>query len=129
MKPHLRIARPTTRLDEVVDQYVQGLGMNLFFRFQDHDGYDGVMAGWEGQDYHLEFTTHVAHPVGPPPDDEHLLVFYFPETGEWEQVCQNMVAAGFQQVPSRNPYWDVSGKTFLDLDGYRVVIQNAAWGS
>ncbi|ECG3432622.1 VOC family protein, partial [Salmonella enterica subsp. enterica serovar Oranienburg] len=26
-----------------------------------------------------------------------------------------------------NPYWDVNGKTFVDRDGYRVVMQNKAW--
>ncbi|WP_407668571.1 hypothetical protein [Paraburkholderia dilworthii] len=28
-----------------------------------------------------------------------------------------------------NPYWDVSGQTFADPDGYRVVMQNAVWSS
>ena len=26
-----------------------------------------------------------------------------------------------------NPYWDRSGRTFEDPDGYRVVIQRASW--
>ena len=26
-----------------------------------------------------------------------------------------------------NPYWDRQGVTFSDDDGYRVVIQHAAW--
>ena len=30
-------------------------------------------------------------------------------------------------VPSHNPYWDVRGKTFEDLDGYRVVLEQAEW--
>jgi hypothetical protein len=30
-------------------------------------------------------------------------------------------------VQSFNPYWDQHGKTFEDPDGYRVVLQNAAW--
>jgi len=38
-----------------------------------------------------------------------------------------MLAAGFRRVPSYNPYWEVQGQTFEDLDGYRVVLQNAAW--
>lgn len=126
MKPHLRVARPTDRLDEIVAQYIQGLDLKVLGRFQDHDGYNGVMLGYGGLDYHLEFTSHVEDPVGPPPDDEHLLVFYYPEADEWEQVCNNMKAAGFKQLASRNPYWDVAGKTYMDLDGYRVVIQNAA---
>src|SRR5215467_708702 len=38
-----------------------------------------------------------------------------------------MIAAGFHRVPSYNPYWEAQGQTFEDLDGYRVVLQNAAW--
>jgi hypothetical protein len=38
-----------------------------------------------------------------------------------------MTSAGFREVPSNNPYWDLQGRTFEDIDGYRVVLQNAAW--
>ena len=38
-----------------------------------------------------------------------------------------MIAAGFTPVPSFNPYWDRLGRTFADRDGYRVVLQRAAW--
>ncbi|WP_416171653.1 hypothetical protein [Haematobacter missouriensis] len=34
---------------------------------------------------------------------------------------------GHEPVPSFNPYWDRGGRTFEDPDGYRVVLQNAAW--
>jgi hypothetical protein len=38
-----------------------------------------------------------------------------------------MQAAGYQATASFNPYWDRVGRTFEDPDGYRVVLQNAAW--
>ncbi len=38
-----------------------------------------------------------------------------------------MQSAGFNQVPSYYPYWDVVGKTYEDLDGYRIVLQNREW--
>jgi hypothetical protein len=38
-----------------------------------------------------------------------------------------MLAAGFREVASFNPYWDARGRTFEDPDGYRTVLQNAAW--
>ena len=38
-----------------------------------------------------------------------------------------LVENGFGRVKSFNPYWDVSGRTFEDADGYRLVLQNAAW--
>jgi hypothetical protein len=38
-----------------------------------------------------------------------------------------MLAAGFTAVASLNPYWDVSGRTFADADGYRIVLQCSEW--
>jgi hypothetical protein len=40
-----------------------------------------------------------------------------------------MRAAGFKQVASLNPYWDVRGHTYEDQDGYRIVLQNAEWNN
>jgi hypothetical protein len=44
-----------------------------------------------------------------------------------EEACLQMLFAGFRGVPSYNPFWNVCGRTFEDLDGYRVVLQNAEW--
>ena len=38
-----------------------------------------------------------------------------------------MLAAGFRAVASFNPYWERRGRTLEDPDGYRIVLQNAAW--
>jgi hypothetical protein len=65
--------------------------------------------------------------VGSAPTQDNLLVFYIPERDDWEVACLAMQQAGFIPVPSYNPYWDGSGKTYEDLDGYRVVLQNQAW--
>jgi hypothetical protein len=37
------------------------------------------------------------------------------------------MSAEFRAVLSYNPYGDVQGRTFEDLDGYRVVLQHATW--
>jgi hypothetical protein len=37
--------------------------------------------------------------------------------------------ADFPVVASFNPYWEQLGRTYKDPDGYRVVIQNAAWSA
>jgi hypothetical protein len=123
----LRVARPTDNLAAIAEMYAQGLGLTVFARFEDHDGFDGIVLGHPEQAYHLEFTTHRGHLVGKAPTADHLLVFYIAEAAEWEESCAQMLKAGFREVPSYNPYWDVRGKTFEDLDGYRVVLQNAAW--
>ena len=33
----------------------------------------------------------------------------------------------YKSVKSYNPYWDIRGKTFEDADGYRIVLEQAAW--
>ena len=123
----LRVARATDRLDDVVRFYVAGLGLDELGSFKDHDGFDGVMVGTPGAPYHLEFTHQRGHAVGDAPTKDNLLVFYLPDDSEWTSTVERMVAAGYTPVPSLNPYWDRRGRTFEDPDGYRVVLQNAAW--
>ena len=127
-KAHLRVARPSDNFEEVVRFYREGLGFDLLGSFIDHDGFDGVMLGHPGQPYHLEFTRHRGHPAGRAPSQDNLLVFYLPDPTEWEEAVERMLQHGFAPVPSYNPYWDARGKTFEDADGYRVVLQRAAWG-
>ena len=123
----LRIARPTDHLADVVRFYELGLGFTRIGSFEDHDGFDGVMLGLPGAAYHLEFTRKRNHQAGRAPTLDNLLVFYLPEPREWQAAIDRMIAAGYLPVSSFNPYWDRSGHTFEDLDGYRVVLQNASW--
>ena len=125
--PVLRIARPTNDLDALERMYAAGLGFEVVGRFEDHDGYDGVMLGTPGGPYHLEFTRRRGERAGRAPSDEHLLVFYVPDRAAWEARCARMADAGFTEVAPSNPYWAQRGRTFEDADGYRVVIQNASW--
>jgi len=127
MTPHLRIARPVADLARSTDLYCRGLDLRVLGRFEDHGGFDGVMLGAAGGGYHFEFTRHREHPVAPAPTVEDLVVFYLPDATEWHLACARMTAAGFRQVVSFNPYWDRSGRTYEDADGYRVVLQNADW--
>jgi catechol 2,3-dioxygenase-like lactoylglutathione lyase family enzyme len=123
----LRVARPTYRLVEVVRFYQDGLGLERLDSFEDHEGFDGVMLGLPGAPYHLEFTRQHGHRAGRAPSADNLLVFYLPDAQEWRSAVDRMLGAGYASVPSFNPYWDRSGRTFEDPDGYRVVLQNAAW--
>ncbi len=125
----LRVARPTNRLDQVVRFYTEGLGLQILYRFENHDGFDGVMVGMPGEAYHFEFTHHRGHSVGRAPTQDNLIVFYLPEQLEWQQTIERMNAAGYKSVKSYNPYWDNKGVTFEDPDGYRVVLQNDSWDS
>ena len=123
----LRIARPTDPLETVIRFYTEGVGLMVLGSFADHEGFDGVMLGILGASYHLEFTRKRGHAAGRAPTQDNLLVFYVDDRHEWQHATERMSAAGYEPVPSFNPYWDRLGKTYEDPDGYRVVIQNQSW--
>jgi len=125
--PTLRVARPTDNIEALKSFYVDGLGLEVLYEFSDHDGFDGLMVGVPNCPYHFEFTKKYGHSVGRAPTTDNLLVFYLPDLEEWDHAVQRMKAAGFSPVASFNPYWDRSGRTFEDPDGYRIVLQNASW--
>src|SRR5687767_6868522 len=125
----LRVARPTNDLEKVIRFYRDGLGLALLGSFADHEGFDGVMLGWEGQQHqtHLEFTRQHGHDAGRAPTRDNLLVFYLPDAGEYQRAVERMRAHGYEPAASANPYWDRGGITFEDPDGYRVVLFNRSW--
>ena len=123
----MRVARPTDNLEEVTKFYGEGLGFAELYRFEDHDGFDGVMLGLPGAPYHLEFTRAQGHRAGRAPTSDNLLVFYLPDESQWSHAVARLRRAGYEPVRSFNPYWDRQGLTFEDPDGYRVVLQRAAW--
>lgn len=126
---HLRVARPASGLDRSVEMYCAGLGLAILGTFRDHNGFDGTMVGEPSAAVHFEFTVCRAHPVEPSPTPEDLVVFYLPESFKWAERCSLVVAASFKEVQPFKPYWSRSGRTFEDPDGYRVVLQNAAWST
>jgi hypothetical protein len=123
----LRVARPSDDLDALMPFYSGGLGFEVLLRFENHDGFDGLVLGHSSWPYHLEFTRLRDHPAGRAPSRDHLLVFYHPDPVAWRRAVARMNAAGFEAVSSFNPYWSRFGETFEDPDGYRVVLQKEAW--
>lgn len=123
----LRVARPTDNLDEIATMYCDGLGFEVIGCFSDHQGFDGVLVGHPQHHYHLEFTHHHGSVAGYAPTQDNLLVFYIAEEKQWVEQCEAMLQAGFTGVPSFNPYWDENGRTFEDVDGYRVVLASREW--
>lgn len=121
-----RIARPTDNIDRLLPFYTTGLGLEVLYRFENHDGFDGVMLGARGAPYHFEFTRARGHTAGRAPTADNLLVFYLPGVEDWRAAVERMRAAGFEPVPSFNPYWD-AGATFEDPDGYRLVLNRGGW--
>jgi catechol 2,3-dioxygenase-like lactoylglutathione lyase family enzyme len=125
--PTLRLARPTDDLDALLPFYRDGLGLTLLARFEDHQGFDGIILGAPGAPYHFEFTRAHGHSAGRAPTRDHLWALYLPDAAEWRGAVERMRRAGFAPVASFNPYWDRDGLTFEDPDGYRVVLQHGAW--
>lgn len=120
----VRVARPTDKLEEVVRFYTEGLGLTVIGSLQAHAGYDGVMIGLPGRDYHLEFTRHVEGSPCPAPSHDNLLVFYLEDKSAIERATERLHALGHRPAPPENPYWSERGLTFEDPDGWRVVLMN-----
>ena len=119
----VRVARPTGQLDEVVRFYRDGLGLPELDRFTGHAGYRGVLLGLPGTQYHLEFTQHDRGSPGPAPSRDNLLVLYFGELSQVEQVASRLAAAGHLPVAAENPYWTEHGAvTVEDPDHWRIVL-------
>lgn len=125
----MRVARSTDHLAEITRMYVEGLGFALIGEFHGHNGFDGSIIGHPEHPYHLEFTHHHGAKVGTAPTKDNLLVFYIPDKRIWAECCGKMKAAGFRLVPAYNDYWEFTGQSFEDIDGYRVVLQNRAWSA
>jgi catechol 2,3-dioxygenase-like lactoylglutathione lyase family enzyme len=119
----VRFARHTSRLEEVIRFYRDGLGLPEIGRFDGHDGYDGVFLAIPGTDAHLEFTSGGAHPA-PVPHPEALLVLYL---GSSEAVTETCKRVGAEPVQPANPYWRQHGITLADPDGFRVVLVPDSW--
>ena len=121
----VRWARPTDQLDEVVTFYRDGLGLKELGHFEGHSGYDGVMLGLPGSDYHLEFTSHADGSPCPAPSIDNLLVLYLESEGAAAIVAGRLSDLGYPDVEPENPYWDGRSITVADPDGWRVVLD---WG-
>ena len=53
-------------------------------------------------------------------------MLYLPVTEEWKAAVARAERVT-PRVKAFNGYWDARGATFEDPDGYRIVLQNAAW--
>jgi hypothetical protein len=119
---NVRFARPTDQLDEV-RFYCEGLGLPELDRFAGHAGQRGVPLGLPGTRYHLEFTQHDHGSPGPAPSRDNLLMRYFDDLTQMDQVASRLAALGHLRVEAENPYWAENGAvTVEDRDHWRVVL-------
>ena len=120
----VRIARPTDKLAEVVSFYRDALGLVEVGSFENHAGYDGVMLGLPGRDYHLEFTHRAEGSPCPAPSKDNLLVLYVENRTAFSRMAERLARLGHRPVMPENPYWLARGLTYEDPDGWRVVLMN-----
>jgi catechol 2,3-dioxygenase-like lactoylglutathione lyase family enzyme len=119
----VRVARPTDQLAAIESFYSEHLGLPVLYRFEGHAGYDGVMLGLPGTEYHLEFTSRADGSPCPAPTADNLLVLYLHGDAPMYETVERLAAAGHQPVQAENPYWAAVGAmTFEDPDGWRVVL-------
>jgi GNAT superfamily N-acetyltransferase/catechol 2,3-dioxygenase-like lactoylglutathione lyase family enzyme len=119
----LRVARHTERLNELVRFYRDGLGLAEVGGFRDHRGYDGVFLALPGTGAHLEFTAGGNYPA-PVPHPESLLVLYLGDEAAVQTAGRRLKS---DAVTPANPYWSEHGTTFLDPDGFHVVLVPDRW--
>lgn len=127
--PHLRIARPCRDLDQARQFWVDGVGAEVLWSQLDPEpGHHALMMiGLAKAAWHLELVLDPDCAAASPPSEEDLLVLYL--DGEVpSDLIERILAAGGVRVPARNPYWDQWGSTFVDPDGYRLVLSTRAWG-
>jgi catechol 2,3-dioxygenase-like lactoylglutathione lyase family enzyme len=113
-----RVARPVHDLARSTHFYRDVLGLPVLESFRGHAGYDGVFLALPGGG-ELELTRGPSAPV--PTSEEDLLVLYVRDDAALRTTTER-IAAGAERVAAANPYWNTWGATFLDPDGYRVVI-------
>lgn len=125
----LRLARPSWDLGAAERFWVEGLGLQVLYRSDVAEGMEHalVMVGWQGASWHLELVGDPDGATPPTPTEEDLLVLYLDGPID-PGLEQQLVAAGGRRVMSRNPYWDEWGATFVDPDGYRLVLSHRGWG-
>ena len=119
----LRVARHTNRLEQLVDFYINIIGLSLLGEFKNHSGYDGVFIGIKDSDWHLEFTQ-TSEPADHKFDADDILVFYPGSQSEYDNLVERLKNSKVVNPIAKNPYWQVNGITVQDPDGHTVIISN-----
>jgi len=124
--PTLRVARPSDNLGALLRFYEQGLGLTLLFRFENHEGFDGIMLGRPGAPYHFELPAPITTPQAAHP---HRITssstFQMQMNGKWpSSECMTQASSPLRRLILTGI---AGGVTFDDPDGYRVVLHQSAW--
>lgn len=118
-----RFARHTQKIESLVYFYTSILNFEVLGKFENHDGYDGVFLGIEGQNWHLEFTQNAEKPLSQFDEDD-ALVFYPETTEKFDEILENLKKFEVPILQPKNPYWKENGICFEDCDHYKIIVSN-----
>jgi hypothetical protein len=116
-----RHARHTRDLKKMEAFYTEIAGLSKLGGFCDHQGYDGLFIGHEGESWHLEFTSSGHQEENRPGEDE-LIVLYLDSSAALAAMEKHLEHHGIKKEIPRNPYWRQNGIMVSDPDGYKVVF-------
>lgn len=116
-----RYARYTQNIESITNFYTSVLSFKILGRFNDHDGYDGVFLGIEGENWHLEFTQNTEIPQSTFDEDD-ALVFYPKTQTSVDEILKNLRIFKVPILKTKNPYWNNKGHCFEDPDGFKIII-------
>lgn len=126
--PKLRISHPSANLERAIHFYRDGLGFDILDRFEEQEGWDGVIFGHRDWPYQFECTMkRDAVDVPRPQTTDVFAVFSIPEGEYWEKRLAALFDAGFSQVPVPDLYNDGASACYEDPDGYRVILRKGKW--
>jgi hypothetical protein len=118
-----RIVKPTTRWNDVVAFYMEGLGLQRLGEFTAHQGYDGVMLGLPGLGHHMEIVQRDGGAPNPNPNPDNLLVFYVEDPAAITTVVNRLGLMGYHVGRAINPWWGANDAvTIYDPDGWGVIF-------
>lgn len=118
----VRLVRPTRDLATAVRFYTEGLGLVVHLRYEEDDGLRGVVLGPPGAAAVLEVAA--AATGGRPrwrvtPDE--VLVLHLPASA-LAAAQRRLAALGAPEAEGPTAFWAAHGHTYVDPDGYRVVL-------
>lgn len=128
----LRIARPSRNLELAERFWAAGVGLSVLYRNDPNGTGAGenalIMLGLPAASWHLELVHDAADPVVPTPTPEDLLVLYL-DGPVPHGLLDRIQDHGGTRTSAHNPYWDRWGATFIDPDGYRLVLSTRSWSN
>lgn len=121
---HLRIARGTDKLADLLSFYRDCLGFKVVSSFN-AEAVASVVLGFPGAGFDLQFIEILDHKCPPGPQQDDVLAFYIPDQDAFNLTVDRIKSRGFKPLKPPDPHNCVTGGvTFKDPDGYPVNLLN-----